>query len=383
MKKTSKILSLFLVIVMLLSVLPISASAAEIGTVSTVTISDVVAPVDNASAAYNCSVAEESCFIYEMFWAELETSPIDYDAIDEAAWYSTKEELVFSEGYYYAAIFDIDPEEFYVFSEDFTATVNGDAATFIDYYDGSPYIYYVYYLSETGATPIVPPTPPTLIEIERVDITLNLNCVGINPETQWDEIYTIETDHVSYDNSIDGYRGVWVYDDYNNYNEATEIVEGIAYFLYFCIAADTGYTFSDDVEIYINGRLLDQEGYYDYFDDSTGFYTLCFNLEDIEFSEDYAPILEYIYVDTVPYDAACQYKSEISLDGLRVIAVYSNNTEIDVTVDVTVTGFDSMTKGERTATVEYQGETATFDYKVKMVWWQWIIYILLFGWIWY
>ncbi len=91
-----------------------------------------------------------------------------------------------------------------------------------------------------------------------------------------------------------------------------------------------------------------------------------------------------IEIETMPAKTAYRYKEEVSCEGLKVIAVYSDESREDVTDKVTVTGFDTQKPiGDKTATVEYEGCTVTFNYKVSYNWWQWIIRILLFGWIWY
>ncbi len=86
---------------------------------------------------------------------------------------------------------------------------------------------------------------------------------------------------------------------------------------------------------------------------------------------------------SAPTQTSYTYKTNTSTDGLKVIAKYSDNSEIDVTDKVNITNFDTTEKGDRTATVEFEGKTATFDYSVSYAWWQWIIIIVLFGWIWY
>ncbi len=96
-----------------------------------------------------------------------------------------------------------------------------------------------------------------------------------------------------------------------------------------------------------------------------------------------APELVSIEIETLPTNTTYTYKKDAGSDGLMVIAVYSDGSEVDVTENVNITNFDTTEKGDRTATVEFEGETATFNYTVSYAWWQWIIVIVLFGWIWY
>ncbi len=95
------------------------------------------------------------------------------------------------------------------------------------------------------------------------------------------------------------------------------------------------------------------------------------------------PVVTSIRVDSAPATTSYQYKADTSLDGLKVIAVYSDNSEVDVTDSVKVSGYDTLSTGDKTATVEFEGCIATFDYTVNYVWWQWIIRILLLGFLWY
>lgn len=90
-----------------------------------------------------------------------------------------------------------------------------------------------------------------------------------------------------------------------------------------------------------------------------------------------------IEIKTKPSNITLQYKSTASTDGLVVVAKYSDGSETDITNQVEVKDFDTAKDGDRTATVEFDGKTATFNYTVKFAWWQMIIRILLLGFLWY
>ncbi len=94
-------------------------------------------------------------------------------------------------------------------------------------------------------------------------------------------------------------------------------------------------------------------------------------------------VLSELIIESLPSSTDLVYKSDASLDGLKVVAVYSNGDRVDVTSEVNVSGFNTGSTGTKMATVEYEGVSATFEYSVDYAWWQWIIIILLFGWIWY
>ncbi len=69
--------------------------------------------------------------------------------------------------------------------------------------------------------------------------------------------------------------------------------------------------------------------------------------------------------------------------GLEIVATYSDgSTAVIDNSEVEFTGFDTSTRGFKTITATYEGCTATFDIEVYYTFWQWLLYILCFGWIW-
>ena len=75
----------------------------------------------------------------------------------------------------------------------------------------------------------------------------------------------------------------------------------------------------------------------------------------------------------------------VKLDGIELKATYeSGRTEtVSDTSLMTVSGFNSTKRGAQTLSLEYGGQSTTFDVTVNMLWWQCFIKIVLFGWIWY
>ena len=75
----------------------------------------------------------------------------------------------------------------------------------------------------------------------------------------------------------------------------------------------------------------------------------------------------------------------LNLSGLALNMTYADGTTETVTdtSKMNVTGFDNSKTGTQTVTVEYEGVTASFDVTVSYAWWQWIIRILLLGFLWY
>lgn len=93
-----------------------------------------------------------------------------------------------------------------------------------------------------------------------------------------------------------------------------------------------------------------------------------------------------ISIASAPAKASYTYRIEnLDLSGLALTVTYSDGTTETVTdtSKMKVTGFDNTKAGTQTVTVEYEGLTASFDVTVSYAWWQWIIRILLLGFLWY
>ena len=76
----------------------------------------------------------------------------------------------------------------------------------------------------------------------------------------------------------------------------------------------------------------------------------------------------------------------LDLSGMELEVTYSDGTTKSVdpsTSSCTVSGYSAKPRGEKTITVEFEGQKAQFTVTVKYAWWQWLIIIFLFGWIWY
>ena len=81
------------------------------------------------------------------------------------------------------------------------------------------------------------------------------------------------------------------------------------------------------------------------------------------------------------------YRRTPDFSGLAVEITYNNGTkriERDLSQMTIRPQADArVRRGERQYTVTVQGVRADFTMRVRLAWWQWIILILLFGWIWY
>ena len=78
------------------------------------------------------------------------------------------------------------------------------------------------------------------------------------------------------------------------------------------------------------------------------------------------------------------YKETFSPDGLVIRVTYTDGTqETRTTQGVQLIGSDDLKRGKNTIRVVFDGHETTFDVQVQYKWWQWLIRIFLFGWIWY
>ncbi len=108
------------------------------------------------------------------------------------------------------------------------------------------------------------------------------------------------------------------------------------------------------------------------------------NLEFTAVFEEF--VVTSVKIKTKPIKLNFIYKTEnLDLTGLTLEVKYSDGTKeiLNDLSEVKVTGFDNTKTGTQTVTVEYAGETAEFDVVVSYAWWQYLILIFLFGWIWY
>ena len=99
-----------------------------------------------------------------------------------------------------------------------------------------------------------------------------------------------------------------------------------------------------------------------------------------------AVTLTGLTVKKQPNKTVYTYKNDKNLDlaGLELEAAYSDGTVKAVDpAACRITGYSAKPRGDKTITVEYEGQTAQFKVTVKYAWWQWLIRIFLLGFIWY
>ncbi len=90
---------------------------------------------------------------------------------------------------------------------------------------------------------------------------------------------------------------------------------------------------------------------------------------------------------SAPVKTSYTYKIDTKADltGMIIEITYSDGSKENITdtTKLEVKDFDTKSTGTKTVTVEYEGLTVQYNITVSYVWWQWIIMILLLGFLWY
>ncbi|MBQ3151470.1 MAG: leucine-rich repeat protein, partial [Clostridia bacterium] len=109
--------------------------------------------------------------------------------------------------------------------------------------------------------------------------------------------------------------------------------------------------------------------------------------KDIEFTAVFEKIVpSSIRISKMPGKVEYIYKQDkLDVSGIELEVTYTDGKKqiINDASKMTFSGFSNDKRGEQTVTVEYEGLKASYKVNVKYTWWQWILVILLFGWIWY
>lgn len=104
-----------------------------------------------------------------------------------------------------------------------------------------------------------------------------------------------------------------------------------------------------------------------------------------QFSEFAIHVKTRAAITKLPSKTSYYYRENINLSGIELEVMNSDGTleKVTDTSKMTVSGYDYSKVGTQTVTVEYEGNTVSFDVTVSYAWWQWIIRILLLGFLWY
>ena len=90
-----------------------------------------------------------------------------------------------------------------------------------------------------------------------------------------------------------------------------------------------------------------------------------------------------ISVLTLPDKTSYIYKERIETKGLELYVLYSDGSSEVVTSGYEINPKVTSRTGSQVVTVTYEGCSAQFSVSVSYTWWQWIINILLLGFLWY
>lgn len=90
-----------------------------------------------------------------------------------------------------------------------------------------------------------------------------------------------------------------------------------------------------------------------------------------------------VSVEKLPLKTSYYYKDAIDTYGLELEVVYSDGSKKTVKEGYSVSPATCTERGNQTVKVLYQGKTAEFNVTVSFAWWQWIIWFIAFGFLWY
>ncbi len=90
-----------------------------------------------------------------------------------------------------------------------------------------------------------------------------------------------------------------------------------------------------------------------------------------------------VSVEKLPFKTSYNYKDAIDTSGLELEVVYSDGSRKIVKEGYSVSPATCTERGNQTVTVTYQGKTAEYNVTVSFAWWQWIIWFIAFGFLWY
>ena len=90
-----------------------------------------------------------------------------------------------------------------------------------------------------------------------------------------------------------------------------------------------------------------------------------------------------VSVEKLPDKTSYNYKDAIDTTGLELEVVYSDGSREIVDEGYSVSPATCAERGTQTVKITYQGKTTEFDVSVSFAWWQWIIWFIAFGFLWY
>ena len=161
--------------------------------------------------------------------------------------------------------------------------------------------------------------------------------------------------------------------------------EDVTYIIYHVFMDGVREKFTTNPKAATDKLLRIVDGYYVIEVDHFSEFVICAELNETG-SEPAEKTVTSISIATLPSKTSYTYKSgNLDLSGIALTVTYSDGTTETVTdtSKMNVSGFDNSKTGKQAITVEYEGATTSFDVTVSYAWWQWIIRVLLLGFLWY
>lgn len=386
MKKTRKLLAILLALITCLGIFSMAASAAII---SSITIYEVKRPVVGEKANYEYVISnyvdyEKSpdSYGYSGYWVETSTKPTSWsDVAAGTAIYGGN--FNFKSDKYYTFVARLKAKSGHTFSSTISAIINHrKAGVWID--GAERHIWYClgkaasYYINEAHIYDVETPVVGSPLSFEKSSaygVNFYISCDPYGHYGYWSETDTKPNNIMNVD------RGKKVFESDGEY-----IAKPGKYYTFVIIVVPyEDYTFADPLNATISGKSAEVN-------DVSNPNSLLAESKHIWYCFGKTGELSGIEISSLPKQTELQYKSYASIEGLCVEAIYSDGGKVNISDKVNVDKFDKVNvknfdadqkPGEYTATVEYEGKTAEFPYTVKYTWWQWIIQILLLGFLWY
>ncbi len=356
--------------------------------VSLVEITDVFNPIVGARARFEYTIPENAGYEkynpshYTNFeyvnWIESKVIPESYDdiySIGDIYW-ADSEDLIFKEGYYYTFIADIDCVLGYEFTSDTVYTVNGNEAGIRPYEKFGVSVWYTFTpepikdVTSISITEVIAPVVSCAPEFdyEIPEYAGYSKALDTTSESAWVITETAPQSKADLDN------GKWIFSYMFDEDNQAFYKDDLYYTFVAFIEADGG-IFSNNLTASINGNdaLIDLS--------SADYGLICVYYT---FKQDAPKKLTSIKINTLPIKTEYKYNENFDFNGIVVEGIYEDGSSAGIIDNalLTFTGFNSTERGINTVTVEYNGLATAFDVEIKFTFWNWLLYIVCFGWIW-
>lgn len=345
-------------------------------TIATLNIHSVTAPVVGETASFDWYVPgsagytkDSSSLVGDCVWVETDTAPTTYVDLESGVKHLKSEgDFTFESNKFYTFVaFLTVSESHYSFSNNLTPTLNSDATAEVELTaEKACVVWYCFGKSDSAIDTI----EITGVTAPIVGATASFDC-NLPEDANYDryegfESYVwFETDTMP-ETLEDVYSG-----KLHQEAEGGFTFEADKYYTFYAaLKPDSGYAFSSE----LSATLNDSSAMVESTPSDAGVW-YCFGKP---------AYITGIRVESAPWTREYKYKTDVSYDGFKVVADYSNGAVVDITADAKVTNYSAYNKkGDHRATVKYGEFETSFDYSVKYTFFQWVIIIILFGWIWY